>query len=208
MIFKVDYDFKQGVVSFNNGEQFNIESIRRYIVNFHPEAIKPFFIKAIRAKGKNFFSYDYDGFFNSIDQAFLRQYKKYLSSCYDDNIMPVEGITLKDEHLDLIFECVKRQFIIDQHDFKLLNGRLSREEGKSSGYPLMVFIGVADMHGFEAPKISEWAQVDNPSRFTNLLEEFISSIKEKNRIYTKTLLVLNDLRGKMDKYVDLGDLGS
>lgn len=212
----VEYNFSKNTVSFDSGETYDLDHLRSYIVGFHNSRLKDYFVKCIHSGGRKRFTYDFNGFFMDVDIPFLRMYKKYIQSCYDNNIKPVENMTQSDDHLDLIYACVERQFIIDGHDWKLLQGRIGRSEGRGVQYPLEVFIGIADMHGFRSAKIMEYCQVETQDRFNNLLSSFEKNIKEgaatlsfkaKNRIYIKTKLVLNDMRGRLNKvYVDLADL--
>lgn len=198
---KIDYDFQQGTVRFEFGEPYNLESLRRYLLNYHGNLMRGYFVKCILVKGRRVFTYDFDGFFSTeITIPLMRQYKRYLESCFDDHIYPVSGIRTAPDYLADIIEAIRKQFVLEKHDFKQLRG----QEAKL--LPLICFVGIADMHGFALNDIMDEVDVEK-DQFDNLLRQFREGIKEKSRVYTKTRLVLSYLRDRFEKYVDLGDLG-
>lgn len=206
---EVKYDFNKGTIRFEYGESYNLESLRRYVLNYHEDRIRHYFIKAIRSGKKNIFTYDFDGFFtHEIDIPIMRAYKKYLENCFDDHVYPVVGIKNDPSNLYDIVGCVEKQFVVDGHDYKKLQGRLAQKDGQGKQYPLMVYVGICDMHGFMPEDSMEEASLENREVYDNLLEKFKKELSEKTRIYNKTRLVLSALRARFDKvYIHLGKIG-
>ena len=202
---RVDYDWTRSTVRFDFGEEYNIESLRRYCHAYHGESLKAFFIKVINSNGRRW-TFDFDGFFHTIDIPFLRQYKKYLASCYDEVIKPVPNIRLNYQDMDRIYRATLQQYIIKPHDWKLLLGELSRSDGKSSQYPLISFVGICDMHGFLMSEILEFANLNHIETIEKLIRLFQKHIKENTRVKTKTHLILNQLNS-YGPYVRVSDLG-
>ena len=213
----IHYQFPNILV---NDKPYDLEMVRTRVLNYYPSKIKKYFVKSILRDGKVIFTYDWDGFFNSLDFN-----HRVLKLHFFGDIGPAVGWPddyTDETGLNVILGAINTQFLLHR-DCKInvkgqhqahspLEVHSDRTLEKSAA--LSLYFGLVRLHGFNESYASELVGMD-PSDFKEHWKYFKSYLEvdgqitdahlEKcKRFQNKVRLCLSYMESKAE-YVSVSD---
>lgn len=86
--------------------------------------------------------------------------------------------------------CMKSQFIWDKSSAKILQTSETYEGAKDLGR--MIFVGIADMHGFDQASVQDYLDMSYDSH-RNKIQQFRANLREANRrVKEGTVYMIDD----------------
>ncbi len=86
--------------------------------------------------------------------------------------------------------CMKSQFIWDKSSAKILQTSETYEGAKDLGR--MIFVGIADMHGFDQSSVQDYLDMSYDSH-RNKIQQFRANLREANRrVKEGTVYMIDD----------------